>query len=75
MEGWTGKDCPNCEGRGTIRDDYGYEVPCDVCGGTGHEVGEIPDESDGWSPLQKERPLGGTEQPLRELGMYCDFYL
>ena len=50
MEGWTGKDCPNCDGRGTVRDDYGHEVTCDACGGSGHEWGEIPDESDGWSP-------------------------
>jgi DnaJ-class molecular chaperone len=71
MEGWTGKDCPNCEGRGIVRDDFGYEVPCDVCGGTGHEWGEIPDDSDGWSPLTAKREAArGTEQPLNlNLGM------
>jgi hypothetical protein len=72
MEGWTGKDCPNCDGRGTVRDDYGHEVTCDACGGSGHEWGEIPDESDGWSPkaislglecplTQKNRPRGKAD--------------
>jgi hypothetical protein len=68
MEGWTGKDCPNCEGRGTVLDDYGYEVSCAVCGGTGHEWGEISDESDGWSPLTAKREAArGDRRPLRAL--------
>ena len=68
MEGCTGKDCPNCEGRGTVLDDYGYEVSCAVYGGTGHELGEISDESDGWSPLTAKREAArGDRRPLRAL--------
>jgi len=44
MEGWTGKVCPNCNGRCTVRDDDGNEVTCVACGGTGDEWDEIPDE-------------------------------
>jgi DnaJ-class molecular chaperone len=66
MEGWTGKDCPNCEGRGTVLDDYGHEVTCDACDGTGHEWGEISDEPDGWSPLTaKKEAARVNRRPLK----------
>lgn len=61
MEGWTGKVCPNCDGRCTVRDDDGNEVTCDACGGTGDEWGEIPDE-----PVVRE-PGGCGTPDLRHM--------
>jgi hypothetical protein len=39
LYGWTGRDCPRCEGTGQGKsDDY---LTCKACGGTGDEFGPI----------------------------------
>lgn len=47
-QGWTGRKCPVCKGKGADDDNYS----CPACGGTGDEYGELDNEG----PAKIEEP-------------------
>jgi DnaJ-class molecular chaperone len=40
LYGWTGKDCPKCQGHGIDNENW----TCGACGGTGEEWGLMPEQ-------------------------------